>query len=70
MNDSTKDDIRRVLRDHGRLPVDIDGLGDGDDLFRAGMSSHASPDQMLTRQVFSSVSEMAAAVDQLRAGVA
>jgi acyl carrier protein len=85
MSDSTKDHIRQVLRDHARLPVDVDSLDDGDDLFQAGMSSHASvslmlaledtfdvefPDQMLTRQVFSSVSEMAAAVDMLRAGVA
>ena len=85
MTDDTRVEIRQVLRDHGRLPVDIDAVGDGDDLFQAGMSSHASvnlmlaledtfdvefPDEMLTRRVFSSVSEIAAAVTQLQARVA
>lgn len=75
-------EIRRVLRDHGRLPVDVDTLGDDADLFAAGMSSHASvnlmlaledafdlefPDSMLTRSVFESVSAIAAAIDELAA---
>ena len=85
MNDTTSAAIRRVLHDHARLPGDAEALDDDDDLFQAGMSSHASvnlmlaledrfdvefPDEMLTRHVFSSVSEIAAAVDQLQAGVA
>jgi acyl carrier protein len=74
-------EIRRVLREHARLPVDIDTLGDQADLFRAGMSSHASvnvmlaledafdiefPDSMLKRSVFESVAGIDAALQQLR----
>jgi acyl carrier protein len=74
-------EIRRVLREHARLPVDIDSLGDQADLFRAGMSSHASvnvmlaledafdvefPDNMLKRGVFESVAGIEAAIRELR----
>ena len=80
MNDLAPE-IRRVLREHARLPVDVDTLGDQADLFRAGMSSHASvnvmlaledtfdiefPDSMLKRSVFESVAGIAAAIQQLR----
>jgi acyl carrier protein len=75
-------EIRGVLRDHARLPVDVDSLDDGADLFAAGMSSHASvnvmlaledtfdvefPDAMLKRSVFESISAIGAAVSELRA---
>jgi acyl carrier protein len=74
-------EIRAVLRDHARLPVDVDTLGDNADLFAAGMSSHASvnvmlaledtfdiefPDAMLKRSVFESVSAINTAVTELR----
>ncbi|MBV8954701.1 MAG: hypothetical protein JO179_11225, partial [Solirubrobacterales bacterium] len=36
-----------MLRDHARLPVDVDAVADGEDLFQAGMSSHASVKVML-----------------------
>jgi acyl carrier protein len=73
--------IRRVLRDHARLPVDVSSLDDQADLFRAGMSSHASvnvmlaledafdiefPDSMLKRSVFESVAGIDAAVRELQ----
>jgi acyl carrier protein len=82
LSDDTRTVIRRVLRDHARLPVDIDTLDDETDLFGAGMTSHASvnlmlaledtfdiefPDRMLTRGVFDSVSAIAAAVAELSA---
>jgi acyl carrier protein len=75
-------EIRGVLRDHARLPVDVDSLDDSADLFAAGMSSHASvnvmlaledrfdvefPDAMLKRSVFESISAIGAAVSELRA---
>jgi acyl carrier protein len=75
------EEIRRVLRDHARLPVDVDSLDDQADLFRAGMSSHASvnvmlaledafdiefPDSMLKRSVFESVAGIDAAVQELQ----
>jgi acyl carrier protein len=74
-------EIRRVLRDHARLPIDLDSLDDQADLFRAGMSSHASvnvmlaledafdiefPDSMLKRSVFESVAGIDAAVQELQ----
>ena len=81
MNVDTNTEIRRVLREHARLPVDVDTLADDADLFAAGMTSHASvslmlaledafdiefPDRMLTRGVFESVASIAAAIDELR----
>lgn len=41
------EDIRAVLRNHGQLPVDIDTLDIHDDLYSAGMTSHASVNVML-----------------------
>jgi acyl carrier protein len=80
VSDDTRTAIRAVLREHARLPVDIDTLSDDADLFAAGMTSHASvnlmlaledsfdvefPDRMLTRGVFDSVSAIAAAISEL-----
>ena len=82
--DEVKTEIRRVLRDHARLPVDVEQLDDHADLFQAGMTSHASvnvmlaledafdiefPDQMLKASVFQTVASIADAVGQLQAGV-
>jgi acyl carrier protein len=79
------DEIRSVIRDHARLPVDVDGLAPDADLYQAGMTSHASvnvmlaledhfdiefPDRMLTRSVFESINSIAAAVQELQVGAA
>ena len=79
------DEIRRVLRENGRLSADIDSLANDADLYQAGMTSHASvnvmlaledafdvefPDSMLKRSVFESVAAIEAAVSELQAGVA
>jgi acyl carrier protein len=79
------DQIRDVIREHGRLPVDVDGLPDDADLFQAGMTSHASvnvmlaledafdlefPDHMLRRSVFESVASIRAALEELQTEVA
>jgi acyl carrier protein len=81
MSEEIKDQIRGVLRDHARLPVDVNAVGDHADLFQAGMSSHASvnvmlalentfdiefPDRMLTRNVFESVDAIAAAITEIQ----
>lgn len=81
MTDDVDTRIRGVLRDHARLPVDVDTLDEHADLFQAGMSSHASvnvmlaledtfdlefPDRMLTRSVFESVAGIAAAIGELQ----
>jgi acyl carrier protein len=80
LNADASVEIRRVIREHARLPVDVDTLGDDADLFTAGMTSHASvnlmlaledafdlefPDRMLTRGVFESVAAIAAAIAEL-----
>jgi acyl carrier protein len=40
-------EIRKILADHARLPVDIADLDDAADLYQAGMTSHASVNVML-----------------------
>ncbi|MFN8129938.1 MAG: acyl carrier protein [Solirubrobacteraceae bacterium] len=74
--------IRQIIREHGRLPVDVDTIADDADLYQAGMTSHASvnvmlgledafdiefPDSMLTRSVFESIAAMAAAIGEIQA---
>lgn len=39
--------VRDVLSQFGRLPVDVAGLGRDDDLYAAGLTSHASVTVML-----------------------
>jgi len=79
------DQIRAILKEHGRLAVDVASLKDDSDLYEAGMTSHASvnvmlalegtfdvefPDRMLRRGVFESVSAIAAALTELTGGSA
>jgi acyl carrier protein len=76
------DKIRAVIREHGRLPVDVDAVPEDGDLFQAGMTSHASvnvmlaledafdvefPDHMLKRSVFESIGSIRAALTELNA---
>ena len=80
MSVAATDRIRQVLREHARLPVDVDTIDDHADLFAAGMSSHASvsvmlaledsfdiefPDTMLKRSAFESVAAIAAGLAEL-----
>ena len=84
MSADTDAAVREVLADHARLPVDPAALDHDDDLFQAGMSSHASvnvmlaledrfdiefPDAMLTRDAFSSIGAIVDSVSQLQDGV-
>jgi acyl carrier protein len=41
------DRIREVLKEHGRLPIEVDSLRDEDDLYEHGLTSHASVNIML-----------------------
>jgi acyl carrier protein len=83
VSDEINTQVRQVLREHARLPVDVDTLGDEVDLFASGMTSHASvnlmlaledafdiefPDRMLTRGVFESIASISAAVEELSGG--
>ncbi|MEZ4368917.1 MAG: acyl carrier protein [Kofleriaceae bacterium] len=75
--------VRQVLAEHGKLAVDAAGLGDDDDLYAAGMTSHASvgvmlalegafdlefPDRLLRRSSFQSVAAIAAAITEIQGG--
>jgi acyl carrier protein len=74
------DQIRDILAEHARMPVDPATLSDSDDLYDSGMTSHASvqvmlaleeafdvefPDAMLTRSVFGSIASISSAIGQL-----
>ena len=74
------DRIRQAIAAHARLPVDVATLADDDDLYLAGMTSHASvnvmlaledafdvefPDEMLKKQTFESVTAIRDALTQL-----
>ncbi len=39
--------IRSLIAQHGRLSIDIEALKNADDLYRAGLTSHASVNLML-----------------------
>jgi acyl carrier protein len=79
-NDRVHDEIRRILRGHADLIVEVATLSDEDDLFRAGLVSHAMvdvmlaledqfgvefPERMLRRSVFQSIDAIAAALTEL-----
>jgi acyl carrier protein len=74
--------VRQIIREHGRLPSDLDSIDDEADLYQAGMTSHASvnlmlalesafdvefPDAMLKRSVFQSVRSISDALESLGA---
>jgi acyl carrier protein len=72
--------IRTILAEHGHLPVEVDKLRDEDDLYQAGMTSHASvnvmlaledefdiefPETMLRKSTFESVAAIRVALGEL-----
>jgi acyl carrier protein len=72
--------IRTVLAEHARLSIPIDSLNDHEDLFRAGMTSHASvnvmlgledafdiefPESMLRKSTFETISSIERSVNAL-----
>jgi acyl carrier protein len=72
--------VREIVKEHGRLAVDLDTLPDEANLYEAGMTSHASvnvmlaledafdiefPDEMLKRSVFESIASIDGALRQL-----
>ena len=74
-------EIRTILKEHARLPVDVDTVPDDADLFEVGMTSHASvnvmlaledtfdlefPDHMLKRSVFESIASIRDALSGLK----
>ena len=72
--------VRTILREQVRFSNDVDKLSDDDDLFQAGLTSHASvnlmlaleatfdiefPDEMLKRSTFESVGSICNAIQSL-----
>jgi acyl carrier protein len=72
--------IRNILAEHANLPVDVTKLSDKDDLYRAGMTSHASvnvmlaiedefdvefPEEMLRKSTFESLAAIKVALGEL-----
>lgn len=83
--DDITEAIRGVLREYARIPGDIVNLRDDADLFRAGMTSHASvslmlaleeafdiefPDHMLKRASFESIAAIRVVVGELTTHIA
>ena len=79
------DQVRDIIAQFAKLPVDITSLADFDDLYRAGLTSHASvnlmlaledafdiefPERMLKRQTFESVAAISDAISDLLAEAA
>ena len=73
-------EIRGILSEHARLPVDMGDLDNEADLYQAGMTSHASvsvmlaledafdiefPESMLRKSTFESVSAISSALSSL-----
>jgi acyl carrier protein len=80
VNEKENEQIRAILKDHGRLVADALVLAEEADLYKAGMTSHASvnvmlalegafdvefPESMLRREVFSTISAIRCAVEEL-----
>ena len=74
--------IRAILAKHGQLPVDVEKIRNEDNLYEAGMTSHASvnvmlaledefevefPEAMLRKSTFESVAAISAALGELAA---
>jgi acyl carrier protein len=84
MSDSSVTDaIRTILTEHARLGVDPATLAEADDLYAAGMTSHASvtvmlacedewdlefPQQMLKKSTFASIGNIRDALAELGIG--
>ena len=75
------DQIRQIIKQHGRLPVDVDALPASADLYQAGMTSHASvnvmlgledafdiefPDSALKRSSFESIASIESVLSDLQ----
>lgn len=76
-----KDRIRKIVKEHAGLGLDLDSIDQSTDLYRAGMTSYASvvlmialenefglefPDSMLSRRVFESIDTIASAIESLQ----
>jgi acyl carrier protein len=80
-DDMYSQQIRSIIAEHARLPVNVDELGDESDLYRAGLTSLSTVnlmlaleehfnveflDRMLGRKTFGSIRSLAEAIAELR----
>jgi acyl carrier protein len=80
MTDNMTDEIRQIVADNGKLAVDVTTLAEDDDLFDAGMTSHANvnvmlaledvydiefPEELLRRSTFQSLSAIRDTIEML-----
>jgi acyl carrier protein len=78
------EEIRAIVRDHGRLSADVSQLTDDASLYQAGLTSHAGvnlmlaledhfgiefPERMLRRRTFENIASIRSAIDELTGGV-
>jgi holo-[acyl-carrier-protein] synthase len=74
------EEIRQILAEHARILEDVSTIGDDDDLFQLGMTSHASvnvmlaledsfdfefPERMLRKSTFESIAAIRSALTEL-----
>ncbi|MGI8546936.1 MAG: acyl carrier protein [Gemmatimonadaceae bacterium] len=72
--------VRSIIRQHGRLSRDIDTVGDDTDLYASGLTSHASvnlmlaledaftiefPERLLRRRTFETIANIRDAIEEL-----
>jgi len=77
-NRQIRDQLREIVKNHARIHLPLEEICETTDLYRAGMSSQASvvlmiavegefgiefPDSLLSRDVFSSIENIATAVE-------
>jgi len=75
-------EVRQVIAKFGKLVVEVEAIGVDDDLYKLGLSSHASvnvmlgledtfdvefPEHMLRKSTFRSIASICAALDELLA---
>jgi acyl carrier protein len=80
MRRTTDEDIRAILKEHGRLPGDVASLDEHSNLYDAGLTSLASvsvmlaleerfgvefPERMLRRGAFASIAAIRAGLEEL-----
>jgi acyl carrier protein len=80
MPDNITDAIRQIVAENGKLAVDVSTLTDEDDLFDAGMTSHANvnvmlaledqydiefPEELLRRSTFESLAAIRDTIEML-----
>jgi len=75
--------VREVLAQRAKIPVEIDSVASADSLYDAGMTSHATvkvmlgledrfdvefPDELLQRSVFDQIESIVQAIEKLLTG--